>query len=46
MAKSSKIEPVNIDLYERAWARSGRGVAVLAKKPSRKKKPRRKRKTK
>jgi hypothetical protein len=26
MAKSSKLEPVNVELYEKAWARFGRGV--------------------
>jgi hypothetical protein len=31
MAKSSKIEPVNIELYEKAWGRFGRGVDVVAK---------------
>jgi hypothetical protein len=44
MAKSSKIEPVNIDLYEKAW---GHRPQPQIKKQSRsKKKSGRKRKTK
>ena len=35
MAKSSKIEPVNIELYEKAWAHSGHGVQVVKKSPVR-----------
>jgi hypothetical protein len=55
MAKASKIEPVNIELYQKAWARFRRDVNVVAKSPkqrrlrkktSRKKKKGRKRKTK
>ena len=33
MAKSSKIEPINIELYEKAWTHSGRGVQVVEKSP-------------
>lgn len=54
MAKTSKIEPVNIELYEKAWAHLGRGVKVgksrvqrrVKKQSSRKKKAARRRKTK
>ena len=49
MAKSSKIEPINIELYEKAWAHSGRGVQTFGESPrsSRKKKKKaRKRKKK
>jgi hypothetical protein len=44
MAKPSKIEPVNIDLYEKAWAH--RPQAQIKKKSRNKKKSRRRRKTK
>jgi hypothetical protein len=37
MAKSSEIEPINIELYEKAWARKPSGGAV-AKGPRRRKK--------
>jgi hypothetical protein len=48
MAKSSKIEPINIELYEKAWAHSGRGVQTFGESPrsSRTKKKARKRKRK
>jgi len=32
MAKSPKIEPVNIELYENAWGILGRPVDVAAKR--------------
>ena len=37
MAKLSKIEPVNIQLYEKAWGHFGRGVDVVTKSPLKKK---------
>ena len=48
MAKSSKSEPINIELYEKAWAHSGRGVQTFGESPrsGRKKKKARKRKKK
>jgi hypothetical protein len=48
MAKSSKIEPINIELYEKAWVHSGRGVQTFGESPrsSRTKKKARKRKKK
>jgi hypothetical protein len=31
MANSSKIEPINIELFEKAWARNKRGGAAVTK---------------
>jgi len=55
MAKSSKIEPINIELFEKAWAHHGRSGGIVTKssqkrrikkQSNRKKKKRSKRKTK
>ena len=48
MAKSSKAEPINIELYEKAWAHSGRSAQAFGESPqsSRKKKKVRRRKKK
>ena len=36
MAKLSKIEPVNIQLYKKAWGHFGKGVDLVTKSPPKK----------